>query len=97
MRQRCCHSSTSLSCIELAQQGTQVVGMHMGLVDTDMAAGFDIAKIAPAAAVTAALDALEAGASEVLVDDTARFVKSNLGLGLDLDLDPAERYTLPLG
>jgi NAD(P)-dependent dehydrogenase (short-subunit alcohol dehydrogenase family) len=77
--------------IELAQQGTQVLGMHMGMVDTDMAAGIDLEKITPAAAVTAALDALEAGASEILVDDTARFVKSTLGL------DPVERYALPLG
>jgi NAD(P)-dependent dehydrogenase (short-subunit alcohol dehydrogenase family) len=77
--------------IELTEQGTQVLGMHMGMVDTDMTAGWDIPKITPAAAVTAALDALEAGQSEVLVDDTARFVKSTLGL------DPAERYALPFG
>ena len=77
--------------IELAEQATQVLGMHMGMVDTDMTAGWDIPKITPTAAVTAALDALEAGQSEVLVDDTAKFVKSTLGL------DPAERYALPLG
>ena len=77
--------------IELKDQGTQVLGMHMGMVDTDMTAGWDIAKISPATAVSAALDALEAGASEVLVDDTAKFVKSTLGL------DPVERYALPLG
>jgi len=77
--------------IELEQQGTQVLGMHMGMVDTDMTAGWDIPKITPAVAVAAALDALEAGQSEVLVDDTAKFVKSTLGL------DPVERYALPFG
>ena len=77
--------------IELADQGTQVLGMHMGMVDTDMTAGWDIAKITPAAAVTAALDGIEAGLSEVLVDDTAKFVKSTLGL------DPVARYAVPVG
>lgn len=77
--------------IELKAQGTQVTGMHMGMVDTDMTAGWDIAKISTATAVTAALDGLEAGDIEVLVDDTAKFVKSTLGL------DPAERYALPFG
>jgi len=77
--------------IELAGQGTQVVGMHMGMVDTDMTAGYDIAKISPEAAVTAALDGLEAGLSEVLVDDTAKFVKSTLGQA------PSERYAVSIG
>jgi short-subunit dehydrogenase len=77
--------------IELADQSTQVLGMHMGMVDTDMTAGWDIAKITPAAAVTAALDGIEAGLSEVLVDDTAKFVKSTLGL------DPVARYAVPVG
>ena len=77
--------------LELAGQGTQVLGMHMGMVDTDMTAGFEIPKISPEAAVTAALDGLEAGLSEVLVDDTATFVKSTLGQA------PSERYTVPIG
>ena len=77
--------------LELAGQGTQVLGMHMGMVDTDMTAGFEIAKISPEAAVTAALDGLEAGLSEVLVDDTATFVKSTLGQA------PSERYAVPIG
>lgn len=77
--------------IELADQATQVLGLHVGMVDTDMTAGSDLQKITPATAVTAALDGLEAGLSEVLVDDTARFVKSTLGL------DPSERYAVSVG
>ena len=77
--------------IELSEQGTQVLGMHMGMVDTDMTAGYEIAKISPATAVTAALDGIEAGLSEVLVDDTAKYVKSTLGL------DPVARYAVPVG
>lgn len=71
---------------ELAGQGTHVVAVHMGLVDTDMAAGMAAPKIAPADLADAALDAVGSGAPEVLGDETARFVKSVL------PLDPAERY-----
>ncbi len=72
--------------LELAGQGTQVVGLHMGAVDTDMTATWDIDKITAAEVVTAALDGVEAGAVEVLVDDTARQMKAALAL------DPSERY-----
>lgn len=72
--------------VELSGQGTQVVGLHMGAVDTDMTAGWDIPKITAAEVVTAALDGVESGALEVLVDDTARHFKSTL------NLDPSERY-----
>lgn len=74
--------------LELAEQGTHVVGVHMGLVDTDMAAGTEAPKISPTALTTAALDAIESGLDEVLADDWARFVKSGLTLG------PTERYEL---
>jgi NAD(P)-dependent dehydrogenase (short-subunit alcohol dehydrogenase family) len=72
--------------LELAAQGTHVVGVHMGLVDTDMARGTDRPKISPSALANAALDALESGAQEVLADDWARFVKSGLAQ------DPQARY-----
>ncbi|MFB9312955.1 SDR family oxidoreductase [Nocardioides plantarum] len=72
--------------LELAAQGTQVVGVHMGLVDTDMAQGVQAPKISPADLAGAGLDAIESGAQEVLGDDWARFVKSGL------TLDPKARY-----
>ncbi|MGY1715819.1 SDR family oxidoreductase [Geodermatophilus nigrescens] len=72
--------------LELAAQGTHVVGVHMGLVDTDMARGLQAPKIAPSVLVGAALDAVESGAQEVLADDWARFVKAGL------PLDPEQRY-----
>jgi NAD(P)-dependent dehydrogenase (short-subunit alcohol dehydrogenase family) len=71
---------------ELQAQGTQVVALHMGAVDTDMTAGWDVEKISPQAVVTAALDGIEAGQVEVLADDTARQLKASL------TLDPSERY-----
>jgi NAD(P)-dependent dehydrogenase (short-subunit alcohol dehydrogenase family) len=79
-------SLTDSTRLELAAQGTHVVGVHMGLVDTDMARGVDAPKITPADLASAGLDALESGAQEVLADDWATFVKSGLGL------DPQERY-----
>lgn len=72
--------------LELAGQGTHVVGVHMGLVDTDMAQGVQAPKIAPADLANAALDAVESGAQEALADDWARLVKRGLSL------DPAPRY-----
>ncbi len=63
---------------ELRAQKTQVLGMHMGFVDTDMVRGFDTVKESPDDVVRRTLDALEAGADEVLADDTARHVKQGL-------------------
>ena len=79
-------SLTDSARLELADQGTHVVGVYMGLVDTDMAAGVQAPKISPTALAAAGLDAIESGLDEVLADDWAKFVKSGLTLG------PSERY-----
>jgi NAD(P)-dependent dehydrogenase (short-subunit alcohol dehydrogenase family) len=63
---------------ELRQQGTQVLGLHVGFVDTDLARGLEVVKVSPQSVANAAFDALEAGASEVLADDRARAVKRGL-------------------
>ena len=63
---------------ELRAQHTQVLAMHMGYVDTDMTTSFEVAKATPDEVVRQALDALEAGAEEVLADDTAKYVKRGL-------------------
>jgi NAD(P)-dependent dehydrogenase (short-subunit alcohol dehydrogenase family) len=57
-------SFTNAARIELKRQGTQVVGVHVGFVDTDRTAGLEIDKIPPASVANSALDALEAGAVE---------------------------------
>ena len=64
--------------IELSAQHTQVLGLHVGFVDTDLTRGFDVPKSSPDAVVRAALDALEAGASEVLADEVTRQVHAGL-------------------
>jgi NAD(P)-dependent dehydrogenase (short-subunit alcohol dehydrogenase family) len=79
-------SLTDNTRLELANQGTQVVGVHMGLVDTDMAAGLDAPKMSATAFVDVVLDATESGLDEVLADDWAKLVKSGLTLG------PSQRY-----
>ena len=64
--------------IELKGQGTQVLGLHAGFIDTDLTQGIEMPKSTPQAIVTAAFDGLEAGASEVLADDISRMVHAGL-------------------
>jgi len=71
-------SFTNAARIELRRQGTQVVGVHAGPVDTDMAAAFDLEKIPAAIVAASALDALEANEPEAVVDDYSRAVKAGL-------------------
>ncbi len=60
---------------ELAAQNTQVLGLHMAYVDTDLTRGFDVPKTSPVQIVRRALDGLEAGADEVLADELTQHVK----------------------
>jgi len=64
--------------IELHDQHTQVLALHVSFIDTDLTRDFDVPKLAPDAVVRTALDALEAGASEVLADDLTRRVHEGL-------------------
>jgi len=71
-------SFTNAARTQLATQGIEVVGVHVGYVDTDLTAALDGDKIAPALVATAALDALQAGVPEALVDEFSRTVKAGL-------------------
>jgi NAD(P)-dependent dehydrogenase (short-subunit alcohol dehydrogenase family) len=71
-------SFTNAARVELKRQGTHVVGVHVGAVDTDMTAAFEIEKVHPAIVAASALDALEAGEPEAVVDDYSRAVKAGL-------------------
>lgn len=62
----------------LKPQGVQVVGVHVGYVDTDMAADVEDAKVSPARVARAAIQALVDGVDEVLVDEKSRQVKRSL-------------------
>ncbi|MGG7509148.1 SDR family oxidoreductase [Plantibacter sp. YIM 135249] len=70
--------------IQLAEQGTHVVGLHFGYTDTPMTGGIDSPKNDPADVVRAALDGLERGEHEVLADGTARNVKSALSSPIEV-------------
>jgi NAD(P)-dependent dehydrogenase (short-subunit alcohol dehydrogenase family) len=65
--------------VELAGQGTQVTGLAMASVDTDMMAWADIDKTDPAEIARIAVDGIEAGAMEVLGDEQTRQWKARLG------------------
>ncbi|HEY0917413.1 MAG TPA: SDR family oxidoreductase [Solimonas sp.] len=69
---------TNATRIQLKAQGTEVVGVHAGYIDTDMVAGVDAPKTSPADVAASALAALEAGQIEALADDISRQVKAGL-------------------
>ncbi|MEU6345675.1 SDR family oxidoreductase [Streptomyces sp. NPDC046977] len=62
----------------LAAQGTLVVGVHSGYVDTDLSAWTDAPKISAATVAELTMDALAADLPEVLADDHTRQIKAML-------------------
>ena len=63
---------------QLRSQGTLVVGVHAGYIDTDMVAGVDAPKIAPEEVARQTVAGIAAGAEEVLADEVSRNVKAAL-------------------
>nr|WP_315496345.1 SDR family oxidoreductase [uncultured Rhodoferax sp.] len=74
---------------ELAAQQTQVLGLHMAYVDTDLTRGFDVQKSSAEEIVQRALDGLEAGADEVLADVLTQQVRQGLTAPRPVYLPPA--------
>jgi NAD(P)-dependent dehydrogenase (short-subunit alcohol dehydrogenase family) len=72
-------SATDSMRTELSPRGVQVVGVYVGLVDTDMANFTDLPKSDPADVIRQVLDGIEAGADEVLADEMTRSVRAQLG------------------
>lgn len=64
--------------VELAGQDTLVVGVHVGFMDTDMAASVPGPKASTASVVEATFAAVRDGRPEVLADDTSRAVRAAL-------------------
>ncbi|MEU9780590.1 SDR family oxidoreductase [Streptomyces phaeochromogenes] len=77
-------SQTNSLRLDLKPRGIGVTGLHVGYVDTDMAAKIDAPKASPEDVAAQALDGIESGAFEVLADDLSRQVKS--GLSADLSV-----------
>lgn len=61
--------------MELRAQGTLVVGVHSGFIDTRLAEGVDAPKHPPEEVAHRVLDAVEAGHEEVLTDERTRAMK----------------------
>ena len=77
-------SLTNALRIELRRQGTLVVAVHAGYIDTDMAVGVDAEKVSPQSVASQIVAALEAGAEEVLADPISEMVKGALSNDLTL-------------
>ncbi|WP_030255708.1 SDR family oxidoreductase [Streptomyces violens] len=64
---------------ELAPRGITVTALHVGYMDTDMASGVPAdQKADPAEVAAQALSGIETGLSEILADETTRYVKRSL-------------------
>ncbi|MET7459717.1 SDR family oxidoreductase [Nonomuraea sp. NPDC005501] len=63
---------------ELAPRGITVSALHVGLMNTDMAAGIPADKADPADVATQVLDGIANGLPEILADETTRNVKQSL-------------------
>ncbi|MFG3659049.1 SDR family oxidoreductase [Streptomyces sp. NPDC047706] len=75
-------SQTNSLRLDLRPRGIEVTGLHVGWVDTEMAAKVDAPKTTPESVAAQALDGIASGAFEVLADDLSRQVKA--GLSADL-------------
>jgi NAD(P)-dependent dehydrogenase (short-subunit alcohol dehydrogenase family) len=71
-------SATNSFRLDLAEQGTHVLGLHLGYTRTPMTQGIDAEMGEAADVVRDAYDGLEQGAYEVLADQVSRDVKAGL-------------------
>jgi short-subunit dehydrogenase len=81
-------SFTNALRIELREKGTQVLGLHVGFMDTDMTKGYDLKKTSAGQVAQRTLDALESGKEEVLADESTKGIKQSLSSDLAYYLDP---------
>ncbi len=75
-------SLTNTLRVELAPRNIRVAGLHVGFMDTDMAATVTAPKADPADIAALAVDGLEAGSYEIVADDTSRGVLAGLSGGV---------------
>jgi NAD(P)-dependent dehydrogenase (short-subunit alcohol dehydrogenase family) len=71
-------SLTNALRLELAENGTRVVGLHMGFMDTDMIKDLDVPKSSPAVIASLTLNGLEAELLEIVADEKSARIKALL-------------------
>ncbi|MBB3678648.1 SDR family oxidoreductase [Modestobacter versicolor] len=71
-------SATNALRVELRGQGTHVVGLLVGMVDTPMSQRWTVPKVSAASVVSQAYDGVAAGSLEVLADEPTRDLKARL-------------------
>lgn len=76
-------SQTNSLRLLLQQRGITVTGLHVGYVDTDLTVGIDVPKVTVDLVARKALDAIAAGALEVLVDEVSQRVKGALSAPIE--------------
>lgn len=76
-------SATNSLRLELAPQGTHVIGLHLGYTDTPMTVGVTAPMNDAADVVRDAYDGLEAGLYEVLADEGSAVTKANLAKSIE--------------
>jgi NAD(P)-dependent dehydrogenase (short-subunit alcohol dehydrogenase family) len=74
----------------LREKGFQVLGLHVGFVDTDLTDGIDVPKASPQDVVRQTYDALAAGRSEVMADRGTTVLKSTLSADVPGYITPPE-------
>lgn len=71
-------SATNALRAALDSQGTQVVGLLVGMVDTPMSSRWDIPKVSAESVVDKAYDGIAAGLIEILADEMTQGIKLQL-------------------
>ncbi len=74
----------------LREKGIQVLGLHVGFVDTDLTDGINVPKASPQDVVRQTYDALAAGRSEVMADRGTTVLKSTLSAEVPGYITPPE-------
>jgi NAD(P)-dependent dehydrogenase (short-subunit alcohol dehydrogenase family) len=75
-------SLTNALRVELAERNIVVAGLHVGYMDTDMAASVTSPKANPAHVARMAVDGIAEGVYEILADETSRQVEAGLSGGV---------------
>jgi len=75
---------------ELASQGTKVIAVHAGYIDTDMTSHVNSPKVSPDQVATKVIEGILNDQPEVLADDTSTYVKQSFTSPAPIYLQPAK-------